>query len=81
MGDGSAIWLARCRWVWICIDDLVAALLAVAYDTSDTAKYTFALLIHTLLAVAVEDFGVRRKTARWMVWVRCQSWCCDDPRI
>ena len=58
MSDRSAVWLIWCWWIRVGIDDLVAALLAISNYTGDAAKYPFALLIRSLLAVAVEDFGV-----------------------
>lgn len=60
MRDGSTIWLVRCRWVWVCIDDFVAPLLAIADYAGDAAEDTFAFLVGTLLAVAVEDLGIGR---------------------
>jgi hypothetical protein len=67
VGDRSAVWLIWCRWVWVCIDDLVATLLAVTDNAGDAAEYSFAFLVRSLLAVAIEDFCVWRETTRWLV--------------
>jgi hypothetical protein len=67
VSDRSAVWLIWCRWVWVGIDDFIAALLAISDNAGHTAEYPFALLICSLLAVAIEDLGVRRETTRWLV--------------
>ena len=67
MSNRGAVWLIRCRWVWVCIDDLVATLFTVTDNTGDAAENSFTLLVCSLFAITIEDFGVGRKTAGWLV--------------
>jgi hypothetical protein len=67
MVDRRAIWLVG-REVWVCVHDLVTALLAVANDTGYTAKNSFALIAGALLVMAVQNLGVWREAAGRELW-------------
>lgn len=67
MIDRRAIRLVG-REVWVCVHDLVTALLAVANDTGYTAKNTFTLIAGALLVMAVQNLGVWRETAGRELW-------------
>lgn len=56
MSDGSSVGrrqFAARHWIWVCILDLVAALLAFANDVCDAAEDAFAFLGAAF--VAIED--------------------------
>jgi hypothetical protein len=72
VSDGSAIrrWeFAAGHWIWVCVLDLVASLLAFANDVCDAAEDAFAFLGAAF--VAIEDVGAQRELQSAGSWFVC----------